>query len=114
MRVRRSNGFAAAARALSGGAAEAVPAGNDGSSSMSFGTEVADRTAGALLDRKLEHLIEIAVVEGTVPSDRHHGPAHQALDGERVVCGDDLVHVRVVVAGIKKEFEKAADGHVRD
>src|SRR5262245_35007214 len=68
---RRSSGHrAAAARARARGAAEAVPAGLDRARLERREVEVADVTGHAGLDRKVEHLVEIAVVERPVPADR--------------------------------------------
>jgi hypothetical protein len=63
---------------------------------------------------QIEHLIEIAIVQPSIPSDGDRVSAHHARNGERIKRLGQSFHVLFVVARSQQKLQKSADGHVRD
>src|SRR5262245_33827074 len=105
-------GRAAARRAGAGGAAVAVVAGDDAAAFEARRVEVAHVRRRAVVERQVEHLVEVAVVQAAVPADRQRVAAHHAGGRRRVEGLDEAPHVRLVVPRIAQELEEAADRHV--
>ena len=89
-------------------------AGDDAAAGERAGVEVADVGGRAVIDAKLKHLVEIAVVERPVPADREVRPAHDDVGRLRVERVHEQVHVPLQAAGPLDVLEEAADRHVRD
>ena len=88
--------------------------GNDAALVKPVVNKVANVDRSAERDRQVQHLIEVAIVEHAVPTDRQRIAAHHAGGGGRVVGLDELLHVAIVVVGSEQELEETADRHVRD
>src|SRR5512147_1378385 len=67
-----------------------------------------------MFDRELEHLVEIAVVEPAVPSDREYGATHDTGGSRRIECIGEAVHIAGIVAALDKKLQKPADRHIGD
>ena len=67
-----------------------------------------------MADRKIQHLVEIAVVESTFPPNGDRRAAHDAVSGSRIESIHELFHLFFVIFGAQQEFKKTADGHVGD
>ncbi len=65
---------------------------------------------GSHLD--IQHLIEIAIVDITVPTYRQRIAAHQAVDRGGVEGVYEFLHVFGVIARIQQILEEPADGHI--
>ena len=102
-----------AARAVSGRASEAVPAGGDGPPREFIPVQFFDpATLGG--DRQFEHLVEVAIVQVAKPVDRQRRTAHDMRHGLRIEAVDQLPHVGLVLLGLQQVVEKAADRQVGD
>src|SRR5207249_7974180 len=101
----------AAARSGARRAAETVTADRDGAPLERLAIEVSNVRRAVELD--VEHLVEIAVVEPSVPSDRQDGPAHQAAHRRWIERRDETLHVALQIPGVDQPLEVAADRHVR-
>ncbi len=55
---------------------------------------------GWVVDFEVEHLVEIAVVEVSVPADGEGIAAHEAIDGSGIEGLDKCLHVLFVLAGL--------------
>ena len=64
------------------------------------------------LDREVEHLVEVAVVERPVPADRDRVAAHEPRDRRRVEGRHQPLHVLLEVAALDEPVEEAVDRHV--
>lgn len=53
-----------------------------------------------MVDFEVEHLVEIAVVEVSVPADGEGIAAHEAIDGGGIEGVDERLHVLFVLAGL--------------
>ena len=65
-------------------------------------------------DRQVQHLIEVAVVEASVPADRQGIAAHDAGGRGGIKRIGEPLHVRLVVSTLNQKLQKPADRHVRD
>ena len=63
---------------------------------------------------QIQHLIEVAVVQSSIPSDGDGIAAHQARDGLWIERLGQPIHVVLVVAGSQEKLQEPADRHVRD
>src|SRR5678815_3945312 len=100
--------------ARAGGAAVTMIAGDDGPPLQVGQIEIADVTWRARANGKIEHLIEIAVIERAVPANRQRVAAHHAGGGGRIERLSQPLHVPLIVSALDEELQKAADRHVRD
>jgi hypothetical protein len=107
---------AAAGASGSGCAAEAMPIGADCSCDQILGLNVVDGEGLAGLGLanagEVEHLVEVAVVDLTVPADGEGVAAHEAGEGGGVEAVDEDFHVAGEVAAGFEPVEVAGDGHV--
>src|SRR6476661_1146176 len=107
----------AAARAPGpGGAAEAVLAEDDAARERGVEVEIedAERLAAAALGGKLEHLVEVAVVDAPVVTDAQQAAAHDALGRRGIERGGELVEVGLELVGLLEVQPEAVDRHVGD
>src|SRR5260221_4863092 len=104
----------AAARTGAGGASEAVGSGAHQAREIRGGQQAGKGAGRAVGEGQVEHLVEVAVVEGAVPSDREERAAHDAARGPRVERAHEQVHVPTGVAAALEELEETADRHVGD
>src|SRR5262245_51764740 len=102
----------AAARPRPGRTAEAVRAGGDGLVPQRTDVVQVPDGAGTSAHRELEHLIEVAIVEGPVPADAHQVAAHEPGHGGRVEVVHEESHVEIVLAGAQQLGSKTRDRHV--
>lgn len=63
---------------------------------------------------QIEHLIEIAIVQSSVPSDGNCVSAHQVRDGLWIERLGQPLHVVFIVSGSQEKLQEPADRHVRD
>ena len=63
---------------------------------------------------QIEHLVEVAIVEGPVPSDREGVAAHDTGRSCGIKGVDQPLHVALVIAALDEKFEEPADRHVGD
>ncbi len=70
------------------------------------------RLSAAVGDRQIEHLIEIAVVNPTVPTDADQIAAHHLIDSASVEVAFEQFHVRIVLAAQFEMRRVARDRHV--
>ena len=91
-----------------------MPARHDGTSRESIRIEVSNVSRPASRDPEIEHLVEVAIEEATVPADREHRPTHQTRDGLGIECDDQLIEVLFNPARRVEVFKEPADRHVRD
>ena len=100
---------------MTGCTAETVAPGDDGPSVASIKMiDVKDgrsRSYGRL-DLEIEHLIEIAVVEKTVPTDADGIPAHQSGYGSRVETLLEKIEVLLQFSTASKCRSKAPDRQI--
>ena len=61
---------------------------------------------------QIEHLIEVAIVQSSVPSDGNRVPAHQTRYGLWIERLGQLLHVLRIVARSQQKLQKPADWHV--
>src|SRR6476646_5818422 len=61
-----------------------------------------------------KHLIEVAIVERSVPSDTHQRAAHQAGHSFGIEVAGQQCHVVGVFPAPMQEFSEALDRHVRE
>src|SRR6516225_572541 len=113
--TRHSLQRSSATRSSSRRAAEAVAAGgNPVSLKPSEGIEIPNRQSLARFAHlNVEHLVEIAVVELSVPAHTDKGPAHKVCDSGRIEMVHQQTHVRLVFSALVEKGSKAPDGHVR-
>src|SRR5256885_445336 len=76
--------------------------------------KVANMGRRTMAHRQIEHLVEVAVVEGAIPTHRDRIAAHDASRGSGVKGVGQPLHVLLVVAALQKKLEKSADRHVGD
>ena len=57
----------------------------------------------------VEHLVEIAVKQASIPADLEHGTAHQSVHGGRIVRINKLLHIALKIARTNQEIEETAD-----
>src|ERR1700745_2325970 len=60
-----------------------------------------------------EHLIEVAIVKHSIPSNAHERPAHQAGYDRRIEMLDQQFHVLCTFSTAVQEVGEALDRHVR-
>ena len=76
--------------------------------------KVADMSGGAMIHRQIEHLVEVAVVEGTIPTHGDCVAAHDTGRGSGVEGVGQSLHILFVVAALQEKLKKPADRHVGD
>ncbi len=76
--------------------------------------KVADMSGRAMIHRQIEHLVEVAVVEGAVPAHRDRVAAHDAGRGSGIEGVGQSLHILLVVAALQEKLKKPADRHVGD
>ena len=76
--------------------------------------KVADISGGTMVDRQIEHLVEVAVVEGAIPAHGDRVAAHDAVRGSGVEGVSQSFHILLVVAALQEKLKKSADRHVGD
>ena len=76
--------------------------------------EVADMGGRAMVHWQIEHLVEIAVVQGAVPAYGDCVAAHDACRGSGIEGVGQSLHVLIVVAALQEKLKKSADWHVGD
>src|SRR5262249_13438771 len=103
---------AAAAGTGARGAAEAVSPDHDRALLERGPVEITNVTGRGRFHRQLEHLIEVAVVKGAVPTDRQGVSAHDAPCRRRIECSDQTREISLEIVRFDQPLEKAADGHV--
>ena len=106
------NRCATATGPASGSASIAVLAYRDMPVIQELRIEIANVRWRAESERQAEHLVEVAIVEGPLPTDRERVPAHDACGRHRIICVHKLVHVTLVIATAEEKFQEAADRHV--
>ena len=108
------NQLAAAAAARPGGAAVAVIADLDRSLSNLIEGQRCDvkPVAGGVKNRHLKHLVEVAVVDRSVPADADQIAAHDLLQGCRIEVAFEQFSVTVVFAAELEMGGVARDRHV--
>ena len=74
--------------------------------------EVSDMRRRSMVDRKLQHLVEIAVVQPAIPPNRQGIPTHDAGGGGGIERVGQARHVLVIVTAFNKELQEPADRHV--
>lgn len=76
--------------------------------------EVPNMCGCTIPHRQIEHLIEITVIEGAIPTDGKGVTAHDACRGGGIEGVGQSFHILFVVAALHEELEKPADRHVGD
>jgi len=76
--------------------------------------EVADISGRALAHRQIQHLVEVAIVESSIPADRDGVAAHHAGGGSRIEGVGQSLHILLVIAALHEKLKKPADRHVGD
>ena len=87
---------------------------HDSASCERFVIEVPDTFGHSRFEADLQHLVEVAVEESSLPIDRKCRPAHQLVHCGRIESLDEFLHVGFVLAGFQQVVQKTADRHVRD
>ena len=67
-----------------------------------------------MIHRQIEHLIEVAVVEGAIPTHGDRVAAHDPGRGSGIEGVGQSFHVLLVVAALQEKLEKPADRHIGD
>src|SRR5262245_17238951 len=88
---------AAAARAASCGAAQAMRAGLDSTLSKCTRIEFGYRLREAAIDAQVQHLIEVAIIKPACPVDTDEISAHQSIYCGRIESIGELAHVPVLI-----------------
>src|SRR5580765_4365390 len=98
------------------GAAQAVLAEGDAAPERRVEVEIedAERLAAAVRRAKLEHLVEVAIVDAAVVTDAEQAAAHDALGRGGIERGGELVEVGLELAGLLEVQPEAVDRHVGD
>src|SRR6266480_6236255 len=107
---------AAAARALPGGAAEAVVLYHDRIAGEIAPDEIGELCSGPTRDpeRQAQHLVEIAIVDGALPVDRDQSAAHH---GAEILLAEGFLqqlHVGVELPPGDEHRAESGDRHVRE
>ncbi len=76
--------------------------------------EVADMGGRTIVHRQAEHLVEVTVVEGAVPTHGDGVAAHDASGGSGIEGVGQSLHILIVVAALQEKLKKSADRHVGD
>ena len=64
--------------------------------------------------RKFQHLIEITIIQLSIPSDRDHFPTHDLTGSHRIIGIDQSIHVFFEISSLYKIFQKSTHRHIRD
>src|SRR5262245_15623548 len=106
---------AAAARACSGGAAEAVRSGRHGGAvERRQVVQVPHRACPVPAERQLQHLVEVAVVETSVVADADERPTHETVHRRGIEVVHEERHVALRRAPPGQLLREPVDRHVRD
>ena len=76
--------------------------------------EVANMSRYPMTHRQIEHLVEVAVVEGAIPAHGDRVAAHDTGRGSGIESAGQSFHILFVVAALQEKFEIPADRHVGD
>jgi len=74
--------------------------------------EVSDMGRHAMVNRKVEHLVEVAIVQSAIPANREGRAAHHTGGSSGVERIDQPRHVLVVVPTLDEKLQEPADRHV--
>ncbi len=69
---------------------------------------------GGTIYLQVQHLVEIAIVDITIPTDRQGITTHQTIDSGRIESLHQTLHIGFIIATFQEVFEETADRHIRD
>ena len=105
---------AAAARAATSRAAKAMFAGEDGPLIDGGRIDVPKKQRPAVAPLEVEHLVEVAIVQGPIISYANQIPAHDTFRSRWIKCINQFRHVRFIQFRSIQEMLEAIDRHVRN
>lgn len=76
--------------------------------------EVADMSGRTMIHRQIEHLVEVAIVNGAIPAYGDRIAAHDTSRGSGIEGVGQSFHVLLVIAALEEKLKKPADRHVGD
>src|SRR5437870_5929611 len=76
--------------------------------------KVADMSGRTIIYRQIEHLVEVAVVEGAIPAHGDRVAAHDAGRGSGIEGVGQSFHILLIVAALQEKLKKPADRHIGD
>src|SRR3989338_7959194 len=71
-----------------------------------------DSSSHSIPQRHIQHLIEVAIVDGTLPSHAEKAQTHDVIQGCRVETIFQKLHVLVILPSQSEKLLEARDRHV--
>src|SRR5438309_10507811 len=78
------------------------------------GIEVTDMAGQRLSEWQLQHLIEVAIIQGAIPAYGQSVAAHDAGGCNGIKGVSQPRHIPFIIAASDQEIEKAANRHIRE
>ena len=76
--------------------------------------EVANVARSAMIHGKVEHLVEVTVIQGAIPSDGQGIAAHDTCSRGWVEGIGQPLHIPLVISALDEELQEPANRHVGD
>src|SRR5215831_15441432 len=78
------------------------------------GIEITNMAGQSLSEWQLQHLIEVAIIQGAIPAYGQSVATHDAGGGGGIKGVSQPRHIPFIIAASDQEVEKTANRHIRD